>query len=288
MNRVTLALDTPAAHVVRAAHGAGFDAVEMSARRLAEALTDPTARELVEQRQIKPVHGGWSIRLAWERENFEKALSMVGREMEFAAQHGSRSGALVFPRSSGTGSSHPVGGDELVDRIGRVADLAARSRLDVVVEFNGLTPSAPGDDCRTLPQAIAAMSAVARRNAGILIDSYHWHASGGVPSDVDQVPDGMPLFVHINDAPALDRSLLTDSMRLLPGQGGIDLTGLLRALHRRAYEGPVSVELKNADLHGRDPREAARLAGDSLRATLRRAELSADASTAAGTQRRDR
>ncbi|WP_329431167.1 sugar phosphate isomerase/epimerase (plasmid) [Streptosporangium sp. NBC_01495] len=280
LNRVTLAENTSPALFLRAAHAAGFGLVEMSARRLAEALqADDGVRDLLGPGGVVPIHGGWSIRSHWQEAAFRAALPIVAREMEFVAALGSRSGALVLPRPDLGGPAAP-GRTVLVDRIRRVCDLAADRGLNVVVEFIGLHPhrltdAALGDQapCRTLADALDIVARVERPNAGILIDTFHWHASGATPADLAQVPAEMPLVVHLNDAPPIPAAALDDSQRLLPGHGVIDLMGLLGALHARGYTGPLSIELKNPHLHAMAPVRAAEYAWKAAMTVLRRAGL---------------
>lgn len=264
LNRATLPLDTPAAQVITAAQAAGFTRIEMSARRLREAVEDgPCARDLITGGHILPVHGGWSIRLHWEKERFERALTAVDAEMEYVSRLGSRSGALVLPRKAAHSSVTLPSRQELTDRIRRVAERAAAHGLDVVVEFNGLHADDPAEcGLRTFGETLAVIDD-AGPNVGVLIDSFHWHASGGSLADLAEIPPAMPIFVHLNDAPQVDRAVLEDSMRVLPGEGCIDLQGLISTLRGRRYAGALSIELKSPALHAVGPGEAARLAYQS-------------------------
>ena len=85
------------------------------------------------------------------------------------------------------------------------------------------------------------------------------------------MPAGMPLFVHINDAPPGDIMTLDDSMRVLPGEGVIDLTGFLGAIAARGYDGPVSIELFSERLRAMSPEDAAQRAFDTTVAAITRA-----------------
>ncbi|WP_181871686.1 sugar phosphate isomerase/epimerase family protein [Sphaerisporangium album] len=273
LNRVTLPPDTPVSEFLRAAHAAGFGCVELSARRLAEAWeTDTTVRDLLGPAGLVPIHGGWSIRSHWDEARFTAALPTVAAEMRLSAQLGGRSGALILPRTGITAAVVPPR-NVLITRIRQVCDQAADYGLNVVLEFIGLRPAAPPatGEARTLGEALALVADVARPNAGVLIDTFHWHASGGTVEGLAAVPDGMPVVIHLNDAPPVPRAALDDDMRLLPGHGVIDLDGLVRALQRRRYAGPMSVELKSPDLHALSPRQAAGQAFTAAAGLLRRA-----------------
>ena len=71
---------------------------------------------------------------------------------------------------------------------------------------------------------------------GIIVDAIHLHRSGGTPQDVAALPPGMLAYFQICDAPAkipdTEEELIFQARRarLPPGQGGLDLQGMLRAL----------------------------------------------------------
>ena len=56
--------------------------------------------------------------------------------------------------------------------------------------------------------------------------------------------------------------------RLLPGAGGANVAELLRALREQGCTSPFGVEVYSDDLHALGAAEAARRAGDALRAVL--------------------
>lgn len=73
-------------------------------------------------------------------------------------------------------------------------------------------------------------------NAGFLLDTWHWH-HGGYPS-----PRGLPVWhIHLADALAMPAEQVRDDERQFPGQGTIDLTGLLAQLP--SYSGFVAAEV---------------------------------------------
>jgi len=273
ITRSTLNKRIPCAVMVRAAHAAGFPFVELSAAKWRVALDqDPALSGLIGTGGVQPWHAGWNLRLNWDSARFARALEGTGAAMDLTAGLGSRSGTLVLPHMDDSGEPIP-GPDELVDRIGTVADMAAERGLNVCVEYMGLRPSdAPDKGVRTLPGTLEVLRQVDRRNAGVLIDSYHWHLSGA--PGLAQIPPTMPVWVHINDAPAgMAAEALRDHHRVLPGEGVIDLMRLLEELAAWGWAGPVSVEVKHAGLHALDPYEAARRAFGAAQTVLARAGL---------------
>ncbi|MFD7027455.1 sugar phosphate isomerase/epimerase family protein [Streptomyces sp. NPDC059917] len=257
LNRAVLNPQASAARVVRSAHGAGFRYIEMSAHRLKQATENREARSLLRSGEILPVHGGWSLRLNWERKRFTEGLAAAEGEMAFAAQWGSRSGALILPQSF-SGAPDGISEEDLLDRIGRTADVARRNGLALVLEYIGIGEAQPKAMAYgTLAGALRVVRLVGRSNVGVLLDSYHWYTSDGAIGDIALISRDTPLFVHLNDAPAGDPRRLDDTMRELPGSGVIDLLGFLGALSDIGYQGPVSIELKHPSLHAMAPESAA-------------------------------
>jgi sugar phosphate isomerase/epimerase len=273
ITRSTLNKKLPYAEMVRAAHRAGFRYVELSAAKWRAALEeDPALAKLIGPHGIQPWHAGWNLRLNWDTARFAQAMAAAPAAMDLTASLGSRSGTLVLPHYENGGAPIP-GLAETQDHIGTVADLAAERGLTVCVEYMGLRPQDPPEyGVRTLPRTLEVLRQVGRSNVGVLIDSYHWHISG--TPDLGQIPAGTPMWVHLNDAPAgMPVHLLRDCHRVLPGEGVIDLVGLLTALHARGYDGPLSVEVKHPELHALPGEQAAKRAFEAGYAVLRRADL---------------
>jgi sugar phosphate isomerase/epimerase len=263
-------LDIPA--MMRIAAGAGFPAMETSTRLL-RALEGGVAavQRLQEETGVRIVHTGWSAGLRSSRADFEAALPDTEAEMAFAAEIGSRGGTLVLPFRREPNVPDPDEADS-IDRIQRLAEMAAGHDLRLVLEFVGLhIPGAPPHTYHDLASTLAVRERVRQSNVGVLIDSYHWYLSGGTVAEITAMPPGMPLFVHINDAPAGDVSMLTDAMRVLPGEGVIDLDGFLGAIAARGYDGPVSIELFSEEMRAMEPAESARRAYDAAAAAIRQA-----------------
>ncbi|MEU6405474.1 sugar phosphate isomerase/epimerase family protein [Streptomyces sp. NPDC046985] len=270
ITRSTMNKRRPCAEAVRSAHAAGFRHVELSAAKWRVALGQDRALASLLGDDFGPWHAGWNLRLGWDTARWTRALDGTPAAMDLTAGLGARSGTLVLPHVDDTGAAIP-GPAEVEDRIGVVADLAAERGLNVCVEYMGLRPADPPQNgVRTLSGALGVLARVCRSNAGILIDSYHWHLSGS-PA-LHQIPSAMPLWVHFNDAPAgIEREHLRDEHRVLPGEGVIDLPRLLAELDAWGWSGPVSVEVKHPDLQAMPTLDAARIAYRAAHDVLDRA-----------------
>lgn len=123
---------------------------------------------------------------------------------------------------------------------------AAPRRLTADIEFMPWT---------AVPDIVAARRLVEQAgqpaNAGILVDALHYARSPGGPAAVAAIPRGLLHYAQICDAPAEIPATVEGLIhtarqeRLLPGTGGIDITGMLRTL---PADLPLSVEMPNIHL----------------------------------------
>jgi sugar phosphate isomerase/epimerase len=133
----------------------------------------------------------------------------------------------------------------LTDTFAAFCDLAGRYGLGADLEFM------PWTDAKDLPQAARIIERTGRDNAGLLIDPFHFSRSRSRIEDIATVPPSRFHFMQFCDVPApipptMD-AILAEARgeRLFPGDGGIDLLGLLRALPRDL---PVGLEVPTLTL----------------------------------------
>lgn len=130
----------------------------------------------------------------------------------------------------------------MADKLSALGELGARYGLRMGLEFM------PWRGIRTLPSAARVVRAAG--TGGIIVDAIHLDRSGGSAADLVALPFAQWAFFQICDAPAqqphTEEELLFQARRarLPPGHGGLDLSGMLRALPRDIV---ISIE---APLHG--------------------------------------
>ncbi|MFA5885328.1 MAG: sugar phosphate isomerase/epimerase [Acidimicrobiia bacterium] len=145
----------------------------------------------------------------------------------------------------------------------RVCDRSAEHGLTATLEFS------PRRLVPDLAAACAVVRDAGRANAGVTLDTWHHHWGGAGAAEVLAAPPGAIRAVQCNDAPAEepdDLAWATRYHRLVPGDGAIDLPGIVRALRDIGCDAPLTVEVFNDDLlaeHG--PIGAARALGDAMR-----------------------
>lgn len=130
-----------------------------------------------------------------------------------------------------------------VKEFAKICDLAASYNLRVNLEFVTFS-GVPG-----LEDALEILDAVARPNAFLMVDTLHAHRSRVSAEDLAKVDRSRFGFIHLCDGPREIPSLEDPSMigvaregRLYPGEGGVDLIGMLKVMPGN----PISIELPNS------------------------------------------
>ena len=155
----------------------------------------------------------------------------------------------------------------LAATFGGLCDLAARYGLAANLE------PMPWVDVSNVAKALRILESAGRPNGGLLVDPIHFFRGGDTPQALSRVPQKVLRYAQLCDArpgkPAQMEEIVRQarSDRLFPGEGGLDLRGLLRALPAGiplSLEVPVSQKLP--------PLERARRALDATKAILALAE----------------
>ena len=101
---------------------------------------------------------------------------------------------------------------------------------------------------RTLAQALDVLRTVKRENAGLMIDTHHFHRARDNPTELDDVPREWFHFAQICDAPGEIPTEREEMIRILRearldlGSGGIDVAEILSHVPSIPY----SIEQPNA------------------------------------------
>lgn len=141
--------------------------------------------------------------------------------------------------------------DFALDRFGKLCALAKPLGITVDLEFMVFS------EVKTLDEAVDFLRIAGADNARILIDTLHFHTSGGTLEDLDRVPGELFGFIHLCDGPTeipstRERIIHTARCRrLYAGTGGIDIAGIIHKLPELV----CSIELPNyiqVEIHGRE------------------------------------
>ena len=184
-------------------------------------------------------------------------MTAFGPFLETAAQMGAR-----HVLATGDDDDRP----QLAARFAHLCEQAARYGLTVDIEFVPWMSVASVLDAATIVREVDAA------NLGIAVDALHFDRSGSRLDDLAPMPPEWFRYVQLCDAPGEwsgDRAALLHAAtqeRLFPGEGALDLVGLLRALPHGI---PVAVEIPRATLsRTMAAAQRLRLAVDATRAVL--------------------
>ncbi|WP_370617657.1 TIM barrel protein [Mumia qirimensis] len=111
----------------------------------------------------------------------------------------------------------------------------------------------------TLEHAWRLVRAADHPNLGLCLDSFHALSRANDPDLIGSVPVSKIFHVQLSDAPRPNLTERDWSLhhRTFPGQGALDLVGLVRRLSTMGYEGPLALEVFNDVYQQEDPRYAA-------------------------------
>ena len=128
----------------------------------------------------------------------------------------------------------------LTENLAALCDLAAPLGIAPCLE------PMPWTDAKDFAQGARIVGNAARSNAGLLVDPIHFDRGGSTAGEIPSVARSWLRYVQLCDAPAERPATLEGllhqarSERLLPGEGGLDLRGILRAVPR---DTPISIEI---------------------------------------------
>ncbi|MEU7718725.1 bifunctional sugar phosphate isomerase/epimerase/4-hydroxyphenylpyruvate dioxygenase family protein [Streptomyces tibetensis] len=130
-------------------------------------------------------------------------------------------------------------------QLARLADVARESGIRVAYEA-----LAWGRHVSTYDHAWRIVETAGHPALGTCLDSFHILSRGSGPQDLEgiaDIPGEKIFFLQLADAPLLAMDVLQWSRhyRCFPGQGGFDVTGLVRRVLATGYDGPLSLEVFN-------------------------------------------
>ena len=164
---------------------------------------------------------------------------------------------------------HGADADErrLIDTFGRLCELAARYELRANLE------PMPWVDVSNIASAMRILRGAGKSNSGLLVDAIHFSRARDSLDALRKVPREFLHYAQLCDAraeiPADPQEIIRQARgdRLFPGEGGLDLRGLLAALPAGI---PLSLEVPIAQKL--EPLERARRALAGTEAILRASE----------------
>ncbi len=140
------------------------------------------------------------------------------------------------------------------EKLSRLTEFARGSGVRLALEPVGLSSSRPGANSglRALADAMSVIDGVGPE-AGLCVDSYNVATAGVAYRELAKVPPDRIAIVQFADRDP------DSPWRALPGEGDLDLSAFVEAIHACGYPGAISVETFPQQPWP-DPRSAARRA----------------------------
>lgn len=158
--------------------------------------------------------------------------------------------------------------DRVLVSLQELGQSAGDRGLRVAIEFQA--SSAFGNNVKTLAMLLGD---IGHASLGICLDAFHYHTSSSKPADLDLLTTDNLFHVQLCDVADLPRELMTDSQRILPGDGDIDLGPILHRLREMKYTGCVSLEVLNPQLWMIPPLQMGEIGITCLRRLLGQASM---------------
>jgi sugar phosphate isomerase/epimerase len=234
-----------------------------------------------------------------EEDAFTAQLPKLAEDAAFSAAIGCRNFQLVLRATTG-GPTKEERWKIVRDRLAAIAQVLAKHDVRLGLEFLGplvfrtraggggrgrrgggppVDPNAPPPPppappvpfVWTLTETVK-LCAESGPNVGATLDAWHWYHSGGTVADIVATPASRIIHVHVSDAREMPPADVQDNMRLLPGEGIIDLVGFFKALRQIGYQGGVAPETIGPRIpDDMPPEESARLALETTTGVMKKA-----------------
>lgn len=258
----------PLPELVAKAKSSGFRGVEISIGEAADLIDRDglqSVRDIFAKAGVKAA--GWGLPTDWRKDDakFATELAALPRLAKAAAALDCRRTATWILSWDDTRTFAETWKFH-VARFTAMAKILADHGCSVGLEFLGPRTLYAGKAHEFIHsmEKMLEMTAEIGPNAGLLLDCWHWHASGGTVEAIRKTTQERIVYVHVNDAPkGIAVADLIDNTRCLPGETGvIDIKGFLTALDGIGYMGPVVAEPFKKELADL-PSDEARLAAVS-------------------------
>jgi sugar phosphate isomerase/epimerase len=206
-------------------------------KHLADVAADDTRKALAD-RGVKLVAAAYQGGLLLSQGEARKAhFDHFKRRLDLCQRFGIPTMLLVadFVQSP---DAQPLG--RAVVSLAQAAQWAAGFGVRLALEFRGTDTF-----CSNLDTAITLVEQCGEPNAGVCLDTFHYYKGPSKPEDFDRLTAANLFHVQVCDVAGVPRELMSDSDRVMPGEGDFRLDPLVARLKAIGYTGGVSLELFN-------------------------------------------
>jgi len=244
---------------IKAASAAGFELLEIWARKLREYLktnTPADLKKLLAENNLAPYSINSIEHITFRTpEDYEKIRAECEELSAIAGEIGCPY-VVVVPGKLPENATKDSIIDESVRVLNELGDIAEKYNVSLAFEFLGQT------DCsvQTLDLAEEIVEKVNRKNIGVVIDTFHFYAGNSSFEAIDRLNPEKLFIFHINDAENLPKEKLTDAQRLYPGLGILPIKEIKEHFDKIGYNRMASIEIFRPEYWEQDPFEVAKKA----------------------------
>jgi sugar phosphate isomerase/epimerase len=253
-------LPTPFAEDVTAAADGGCRAVEVWLTKLEQHLETVSAADtakLLADRGVTPVAAAYQGGLLLSQGEARKAhFEHFKRRLDLCQRFGVPTLVLAADFAVGPDATAL---ERAVVSLAQAGQWAAGFGVRLALEFRG------GDAfCNNLDTALALVGQCCEPNVCVCLDVFHYYRGPSKSEDLGRLTAANLAHVQVCDVAGVPRELMTDTDRVLPGDGDFALAPIVERLRSIGYAGAVSVELMNPVLWQSRPSQVAELAMTAL------------------------
>lgn len=152
--------------------------------------------------------------------------------------------------------------------LGEAARLAGQHGVRIALEFQARSAF-----INNLQTAAAVVAETGSPHLGICLDAFHFSVGSSKTEDLGYLLPENLFHVQLCDLSGVAREFATDADRILPGDGDLNLAGIVARLTEIDYAGCVSIELMNPQIWRISPLQFGEIAMTALRKLLGQASM---------------
>jgi 2-keto-myo-inositol isomerase len=242
---------------IEAAAKAGFDGIEIWMRTLEQYIRNggkaadvkKKTRDLGITIEDSIGFAAWIVDDETQR---NKAMEQLKREMDLLAQAGCK--RIAAPPFGAT-TPPDIDLNKAAERFAKVCELGKEMGVLPQLELWGFS-----HNLHLFGETLYVAAESGHPDAVILPDVYHLRRGGSPFESLEMIHGSKIQMFHINDYPgSVERSKLTDDMRVLPGDGDAPFEKILGILNRKDVPISLSLEIFNEDIWKMDAASACSL-----------------------------
>jgi sugar phosphate isomerase/epimerase len=158
----------------------------------------------------------------------------------------------------------PTDLERAVVSLKQAAQWAAGFGVRLALEFRGADTF-----CSNLDTAMRLIASAGEPNLGVCLDLFHFYKGPSKTDDLNALTRDNLMYVQLSDVSGVPRELMTDSDRVMPGDGDFGIEPVVEHLRRIGYEGWISLELMNPVMWQLKPSQVMELGYSSLTRALK-------------------